>query len=204
MAQFVAFEEGMEVNGTTIMAVVDGLSFFTGGLDRLANQFLQEADLEAIVPDEKHWYPQQSWLDVFKRITEQLGDENLFMIGKNIPKNAVFPKEIDSIEKALSLIDVAYHMNHRNKNGEILFDPNRSTSSVMLEGIGHYTYQKVEGENKAIIKCENPYPCAFDRGLIEAMAKRFVQLSLVKHDDSAPCRQKGAESCTYQITWAQQ
>ena len=30
---------------------------------------------------------------------------------------------------------------------------------------------------------------------------RFEKLSRVTHDDKAPCRKTGADSCTYVVTW---
>jgi len=102
-----------------------------------------------------------------------------------IPETAKFPPTITDIEKALQAIDVAYHMNHRG--GEI----------------GHFLYSKVADKSAKLV-CSNPYPCDFDRGLILSMAKKFKQKNetpLVNHDDSQPCRKKGAESCTYTIKW---
>ena len=52
--------------------------------------------------------------------------------------------------------------------------------------------------------CDNPYPCAFDRGIIEAAAKRFAAQSFLVnavHDDSCDCRNRGGESCTYHVNW---
>ncbi len=92
-------------------------------------------------------------------------------------------------------------MNHRNAKGEILFDPTRPSEKIMLEGIGHYHYKKVDDEQKAILTCENPYPCDFDRGIIFAMGRRFDLNAKVIHDDSKPCRKKGASSCTYIADW---
>ncbi|MHA2233665.1 MAG: hypothetical protein ACXAB4_14380 [Candidatus Hodarchaeales archaeon] len=195
MAQFKAFEEGIEVNGTTIMAVVEGMGAFRS----MAKVFLSQAGLPAkIVPDTEHWYNQQKWLDAFWLIAEKVGGNTLYMIGTKIPENAVFPPEIDNIEKALAAIDVAYHMNHRNAKGQVLFDP---TTGKMQEGIGHYRFQKKPGENKAILVCNNPYPCDFDRGIVTAMAQRFSHGALVQHVDGAPCRKNGTNSCTYEVIW---
>ena len=82
-----------------------------------------------------------------------------------------------------------------------LFDPK---TGRMREGIGHYVYEAA-GDRKLKMTGHNPYPCEFDRGIIEAMAKRFkpagAALVRVKHDDSAPCRKTGADSCTYWVEW---
>ena len=81
---------------------------------------------------------------------------------------------------------MAYHMNHRG--GEI----------------GNYNFEKT-GERSAKIVSQNPFPCAFDRGIFEAMARRFkpedAATVTVKHDDAAACRTKDGESCTYTVEW---
>ncbi|MBN1588084.1 MAG: hypothetical protein JW888_01060 [Pirellulales bacterium] len=194
MAQFEAFAEGVEVNGETVYAVVDGMGMFkTRALKILAENGISE-------PVAGKWYPQQAWLDSFRIISQTIGSVTLAAIGRKIPENAHFPPGLDSIEEALKSIDVAYHLNHR-LGTERLFDPR---TGKMKEGIGHYGYEKVE-KNKVKMVCNNPYPCDFDRGIIEAMAIRFKPSGClflqVKHDDTAPCRKKGADSCTYYVEW---
>jgi hypothetical protein len=180
MAQFVGFSPNVEVNGETVYAIVDGMGAFRS----VAMQILQENGIGDLKPG--IWYPQQKWLDAFKKISDALGENTLFNIGLKIPENAIFPKEIETIEDALRSIDIAYHLNHRNGD------------------IGEYRFQSI-GPKTAKLFCPNPYPCAFDRGIITAMAKRFKPkesaLVNVKHEDSAPCRMKGADSCTYLVNW---
>lgn len=180
MAQFKAFASNVEVNGETVLSVVNGMGVYKKqALDILAKNGINN-------PQPGQWYLQQAWLDSFKEISETIGAKTLFAIGKAIPENAIFPPEIDSIEKGLAAIDIAYHMNH--KGGEI----------------GHYRFQST-GSNSGKMVCDNPYPCEFDRGIIETMAQKFKPkdsiMVFVEHDDSQPCRKKGAESCTYMITW---
>jgi len=179
MASYKAMAPGVEVNGETVLSVVNGMGMFKSkALDALSAAGIKS-------PAAGNWYPQQAWLDAFKKLSSMVGNGTLNMIGRAIPQNAKFPPEIDGIEKALAAIDVAYHMNHRG--GEI----------------GHYTFQKT-GEGSSKVVCTNPYPCAFDRGIIEAMSARFRNRAsnvVVRHDDSAPCREKGADSCTYLVTW---
>ncbi len=188
-----AFEEGMEVNGRTMYAIVKALLpikfivrkiFLDVGLPNLK-------DIEST-----EWYPQQKWLDAFKLIADKAGPHTLMSIGEQIPDNALFPNEINNIEESLKSIDIAYHLNHRNSKGQILFE-----NGKFIEGIGHYTYMKIEGENKAIMTCTNPYHCDFDKGIITRMAKKFEKDSLIVHDDKKGCRKLGSESCTYIVVW---
>ena len=199
MVAFQEFEEGTEVVGPACWVMVKGFGLFKD----IANQLMAEEGLGEIHPDPTKWYPQKLLLNAFRRVAEEVGDNTLYQIGLVVPTNVVWPPEIDSIEKALPSIDLAFHMNHRNRRGQVLFDPERDPP--MIEGIGHYHCRFSEGENKATMTCENPYPCAFDRGLIHAAADKFKGeknvIVTTKHDDSKPCRKKGYNSCTYIITW---
>lgn len=199
MVMFEAFEEGIQVNGTTILSIADALN----RLKFLVDRYFTRVGLPTRTEIEKRkddWFPQQKWLEAFKLIYQNIGNLTLQKIGRKIPENAVLPPEIDNVEKSLSAIDVAYHMNHRNKKGEVLFDPTRE-DNPMLEGIGHYHYEKPTDDNVAILNCDNPYPCDFDKGIIMSMALRFAETAKVAHDDTKPCRKEGANSCTYTVAW---
>ena len=179
MAHFKAFVKGVEVNGETVLSVVNGMGPYKSmGLKILAVHGIKD-------PKPGDWYPQQAWLDSFKEISDKIGSGTLLSIGKSIPDSANWPPEVDSLEKALASIDVAYHMNHRN--GEI----------------GSYRYEST-GHNSAKMVCNNPYPSDFDRGIILATAQKFAPdgvSPVVKLDDSQPTRKNGADSCTYLVAW---
>lgn len=192
MAQFKAINPRVEVNGQTVLSVAKGL----GAMEQMGLRYLADNNLKDIKPE--GWYLQQDWLNAFKIISEKIGPNTLYKIGTAIPDNAKFPPEINDIFKALAAIDIAYHMNHRLDN-TILFNP---ATGKMIEGIGHYNYNKIS-DSKIEIKCDNPYPCDFDRGIIEQMAKRFKPSdSIIKleHKNDG-CRKNGDNICTYIISW---
>lgn len=176
MAQYKAFEDGVEVNGETVLSVVAGM----GDYEAIGRKILSENGIND--PQPGQWYPQQAWLNAFKVIAEKVGGGTLYEIGKKIPENAQFPPEIDNAEKALASIDIAYHMNHQN--GEI----------------GHYSFEKT-GENTGKMVCNNPYPTDFDRGIIEAMAGRFSDTVDVSVDAANSTRESGGEADVYLISW---
>lgn len=191
--QFKAMHSEVEVNGETVASVLAGM----GAAKALAARFLTKNGLGDPRPGQ--WYPQQKWLDAFKDIAESVGPNTLFKIGQSIPQSARFPPEIQTIEHALAAIDVAYHMNHR-LGGVPLFD---GKTRAMREGIGHYTFTATAPTRGRVV-CQNPYPCDFDRGIIEAMATRFkapgASVSL-SHDEHAGCRKNGGDACTYLLAW---
>jgi hypothetical protein len=197
--QFIPFEDGVEVSGESLGAIVDGFrNYPTVAMRCLAKYGLvKETAGSTQAIDRSAWYPLKNWLAAYQAIAQEVGYNSLYGIGKSIPENATFPPHIKDIETGLASIDVAYHMNHR-KHGEVMFDP---STGKMLEGIGHYHHEVVPGENRIMCVCENPYPCDFDRGIISAMAARFEPEARTVHDSDAPCRKKGAESCTFHVFW---
>lgn len=194
MAVFKSYEEGVEVNGATIMSVVKGMESFA----LIAKQYLLQAGLNEVQDDPNAWYPQQTWLDAFKLISENIGDSTLFQIGKKIPESAQFPPTVNSVESALQAIDVAYHMNHR-KNGQILFDP---ATGTIGEGIGNYHFRAGSAPNTAMVIAENPYPDSFDKGIIFSIASKFTDTVVtVEADTSKPVRSTGGASTTFLVSW---
>lgn len=202
--KFKSLESGIEVNGQTVYAIVDGFGPFKDmGADILVKAGIGKMDPKAgFTMDAAGWYSQDDWLAAFQRVADKLGDQVLYAIGFKIPANAVFPPWVIDIESAMRSIDIAYHLNHRKK-GKVMF---QLETQEMLEGIGHYGYELLPKdpttqENKIVSVCKNPYPCHFDRGIVTAMATRFEPTAWVKHDDSVACRNHGGDSCTYVVTW---
>ncbi|MFC1669068.1 hypothetical protein ACFL20_01645 [Spirochaetota bacterium] len=196
MRTFTTITKGIEVNGATIMSVIKGMGCFASQ----AKKILENNGLADVEDSTEKWYPQQKWLDAFKEISEKTGKSTLFEIGKQIPESAKFPPEVRTVEDALKSIDVAYHMNHRNTNGQPLFNPQTGT---MLEGIGHYDYEENANENnKAYVTCDNPYPDDFDRGIITAIARKFsggmVKVEVANENNS---RKNGGNKTKYIVSW---
>ncbi len=179
MAEYKAFAEGVEVRSEVILSFVEVM----GAFRRLAESILQEHGIPDLQPDA--WYPQQAWLDSFKAITERIGVKTLYVMARQIPISASISPEIDSLEKAFFELDKAYRESHRGGD------------------VGHYIFVKT-GDRTGQVKTLNPYPCDFDRGLLDSLARRFEPDNPyleVTHLDSAPCKQRGAESCTFNLCW---
>lgn len=192
MAEFVAFTPGVEVNGQTVLSVVEGSTIKMSALNYLAKNGIAD-------PKPGAWYPQQAWLNAFRSIVNEVGHVILFQIGRKIPESADWPPQVNDIHGALASIDIAYHMNHR-LSGQLMFDP---ATSAMREGIGHYDYQRINDLTATMI-CNNPYPCDFDTGIIVAVANKFKPDGfrvIVTHVHPDRCRKKGDDICSYTVNW---
>jgi len=188
----------VEVHGQDILSFMDALSL----VPMLGERILDSEKIGTlvgkiyrIVPEE--WYPLSDKIRILQGVLDTIGPSILKKVGEKIPENAIFPPDIDDIHKAIGLINIAYHMNHR-KAGKIMYD---AATGEITKGIGYYGYEKIEGENKIISECANPNLSEYDEGIITAMAKRFEPRVRVTLDDSKPTRRTGGNSCTFIITW---
>jgi hypothetical protein len=186
---------GIEVGGVSIAAVVDAFQQYPSIVTKYLVQYGLGTKQGTI--DRSAWYSLDKWLAVYNAIAKEVGINSLYAIGKKVPENIELPPHVTDIRSMFGSLNIAYLLNHR-KNGELMFD---MATGKMLDGAGKVTCDFVEGEQKLTLKFENPYPCEFDRGLIHAFAMRFESAARVMHDNSAPCRKKGASSCTYMVSW---
>jgi hypothetical protein len=182
----------VEVNGEAVLAFLAGLGSFSS----TARHLLARYGIED--PVAGSWYPREAWLRAFDEIASRIGDGALERIGRAIPDNARWPQGITGILGALHSIDVAYHLNHRIGT-RVLFDTEKGE---LLEGIGHYSVEEA-GLGSAVVRCDNPYPCTFDLGILRAVAARFQKAGRrvdVVHLEPG-CRKSGAPACRYRVTW---
>ncbi len=199
--QFVPFEDGIQVNGQTVLSIMGGFAIFK----KIPSDILLNLEIGTPGPDglvqvgAGEWISQGKWLRGFEEIGRVVGTGALYGIGLKIPECAIFPPWVTDVHSAIRSIDIAYHLNHR-KAGQVMFDP---ATNTMLEGIGHYGYTPIPNERRILSTCSNPYPCDFDKGIITAMARRFAHNAWVDHQEPDTCRKKNGESCTYAITWSE-
>ena len=156
MVTYDAFDRDVEINGRTVLAIVEeGMGRFSETYRERAVTALAEEGISEPAADE--WYPQQAWLNAFETIADELQPHVLDRLGEQLPEIADWPNEFEAVPDGLRSIDEAYQRNHRG--GEI----------------GHYRFEKT-GPQAGEVTCYNPYPCPFDRGLIRGVAKRYAPM----------------------------
>ena len=170
----------VEVYGKSVQALVNAMDI----LKFRAHRTLAAHGIHPL--ETEKWYSMRAVLDSFDDILKQVGPYTTRAIGQAIPRNAVFPPGIDTLEAAWMSLDQAYRMNHRGAGD-----------------IGSYRYESL-GDNTGRMVCDNPYPCEFDQGIIEALYDRFLpkgSFRLRIDHDSSGCRAKGHLACTYHLKW---
>jgi len=167
-----------QVHGQSVFVIVGGMEV----VQARALRILAENGIAPLRPDQ--WYPLANVLNAFKLIFEKIGPSTVRAIGRKVPETARFPPDIDSLEKGLRSVQVAYQMEHKPP-------------------VGGYHYVAVDRRSAKMV-CDNPYPCDLDLGLVEAICDRFRPKDAlwvrIEHDPKT-CRRRGDTSCTYLITW---
>ncbi len=194
----VSMHAGIEVTGRIIPATLEAFGEFTvlAGQMMMANGVGTPDRSGFVQVDLQAWYPLEGYLKTLKEIEEQFGAKMVRKLGAAQARHAVLPPSMVDITSTMQALDVGHHMNHR-QHGRPMFDP---LSGQMLEGIGHYHCHQLVGKKRILIRCDNPYPCKFDEGLLETMARRFAPTAVLEHEPGS-CRSKGGQICTYAVTW---
>lgn len=103
----------------------------------------------------KEWYPLQNHLDAKREIRQTFGDASIFLIGRNVVEQGIWPPQFDTVEKVLFALDEIYHMNHRGD-----------------EDIGFINVEKLN-DKEFVITFSDPYPIYFDMGLVRGICNKF-------------------------------
>jgi hypothetical protein len=103
--QFEAHDDGVEVNGQTVLAFLDGTpsAFEDRAAEVLATHGIEE-------PQPGSWHPQQAWLDAFAEIADNVGERTVRLIGASIPDNADWPPGVTTVAAGVESIDDAYQV----------------------------------------------------------------------------------------------
>lgn len=183
MVPYEAFDRNVEVNGRTVVAIVEeGMGRFSERYrDRAVTALAEEGITD---PDPDDWYPQQAWLNAFETIAADLQPHVLDRLGEGLPDIADWPAEFDDVPDGLRSIDDAYRRNHRGG------------------AIGSYAFERTD-DRAGEVTCHTPYPCPFDRGLVRGVARRYADVGafVFIEETGADCRREGDDTCTYTVSW---
>jgi hypothetical protein len=182
MPQFIAYSPAVEIWGASLLGMVEGLVSAGAPRDEVLAALAQGGILD---PDREGWYSQQGLLDTLRKAGERYGEDALRAAGRAIPVHSRFPPEVDSLDRALLTLDLAYQVNHRGGR------------------IGHYACKSL-GSRRMELFCDNPYGCALDLGILDALLARHGHGEAVcrlRHAPGTTCRKEGGRACIYHVTW---
>jgi hypothetical protein len=188
--------KGIEVSGR----VIQGLMKAFGQFKAIASKYLLEEGIGQKGPDgvaivdAESWYPMDAQLRALARFNREMGDSVVHQIGVSMVQEVEWMPGIRDVKTLAEFLDVGYHFNHR-KGGKRMGEP---ATGRIDEGIGHYHY-KAQAYGGTVVEANNPYPCAFDKGLLFGALRKLKVVGAILHDDSLPCRKRGHASCVYVV-----
>ncbi|HET6763785.1 MAG TPA: hypothetical protein VFH27_08930 [Longimicrobiaceae bacterium] len=163
------------VSGGNILSMLAAM----GPFRKRGEQILLEHGLRDVRVEE--WYPLNAYVDSLRTISQKMGPNTLLQIGKQIPNHVPLPPGLDTTEKVLASFGMAFDMNHRG----------------MPTGLITY---RMESDSEADITSGTPYPCDFDRGVIQGFFQHLLaRRVLVTHDGAAGCKNNGSPTCTNHV-----
>ncbi len=169
------FAPEIEVSGGNILSLLAALGSFRS----MGEELLAEQGVSGVVA--QGWYPLQGFLAALESISRKVGPHTLFQIGRRIPDHIFLPAKLNSFEDICAAFDAAFNLNHRGGDAG---------------GIGY----QVTGSRSATIVTSTPYPCDFDRGVIQGFFQRFMDSRVsVVHDEERACKAVGGTCCTYLV-----
>lgn len=166
------------VSGGNILSMLAAM----GPFRKRGEQILQENGIETVHMSPEAWYPLAAYVASLRAIGEKMGPNTLFQIGRQIPHHVPLPPGLDTFEKVLASFGIAFDMNHRGQQP------------------GSITFQ-LKNPRLATITTGTPYPCDFDRGVISGFFQHLLRLRpVVDAVAGTPCKARGGETCTYEVT----
>jgi hypothetical protein len=161
-----------EVSGGNILSMLAAM----GPFRKRGEQILSEHGLHDVTVE--GWYSLRDYVQSLASIAEKMGPNTLLQIGKQIPNHVPLPPGLDTVEKVLASFGIAFDMNHRGMPRNL---------------IGY----RLQNDREAEITSGTPYPCDFDRGVIQGFFQTLLGARvLVTHDYDRGCKKKGNPTCT--------
>jgi len=163
------------VSGGNILSMLAAMGpFRKRGEAILADHGIGQVDVE-------RWYPLRAYVASLRMIGQKMGPNTLLQIGKQIPNHIPLPPHLDTFEKVASSFGPAFDMNHRGYPPHVI------------------TYQ-MTSDRSVLITTGTPYPCEFDRGVIQGFFQTLLGTRVtVTHDEVGGCKNDGSETCTHLV-----
>jgi len=169
----------LEVTGELVGAVAGGIEKFSADARTAARQAVEDADLAPVESDE--WYPLGAYVDAIEAIHDLVGDQAVHALGQRVTRAVTFADAVDDVPAALAALDEVYRAQHRGGDA------------------GGYEFRQI-GDEDGRIECHTPYPCAFDRGIVEGVAVAHAD-GFVCVTEIGACQRDGSGRCTYDVSW---
>ncbi len=170
-----SYASNAQCSGGNVLALIAAL----GPFHARASKILVSHGIADVQAD--GWYSLQHFAAALAEIGERLGPATLFQVGARLPELIAMPPGLDEFDTVANAFAHAFELNHRHAG----------TGGIEC---------RVTGVGAATIVSRTPYPCDFDRGVIQGFFRKLLGRSVVtSHADDAPCKARSGGSCTHVV-----
>ncbi len=166
---------GATVSGGNILSMLAAMGAFRRG----GEQILERHGITKVGADQ--WYQLGDYVAALQEIETKIGPSTLFRVGQEIPNHIKLPPGIDTFDKVIGSFGPAFSMNHRGA------------------GAGGITFE-ITGPDTGVITSGTPYPCDFDRGVIQGFFRKLVKGTLNYSHDATRCKKQGTDTCVHNVS----
>jgi hypothetical protein len=181
MREFECADETITVGQGVVEAFIDAFGPHRARGEQVVRRHL---GVDEVGADTDQRVPVVRLFGAMAELQDQFGGRFMRQVGSFVFDKAVFPPGIDTLGKGMSVINDAYYMNH---------------SENAAGRIGGYRWQAAAGREGTML-CDGPYPCAFDLGIVDTIARRFELTAKVFHETGS-CRARGDAACFFGVRW---
>lgn len=178
--EYEPYEQGIEVTGEAIQAVIDGVGQFSTVSEQTTRSLFVDNGLPP-TPKLNEWYALSTYLDGIDSMVEAFEDTTIERIGKQLTFVVDWPGPRSSVEAAMATLASWFRRTHRGGNA------------------GTIGFERT-GPDSGRVRCETPYPCALERGMISGLSSHAGS-ALVTVTEVGHCREEGGDNCVYELSW---
>jgi hypothetical protein len=164
------------VSGGNILSMLAAM----GPFRRRGEQLLAECGISKVAVN--GWYSLPAYVSALEAIERTFGPNTLFMVGKQIPNHIQLPPGLDNFEAVFGSFGPAFDLNHRGVG---------PAGGIVCTLAGDRTGTIVSG---------TPYPCDFDRGVIQGFFNTLLSTRVELVHDASTCKSRGDAKCLHRVT----
>lgn len=171
------------LEGKFVVAYTEGVAEISSAFQYKALDLLEENGIPEPRPDEQ--YPIEAFVDALASMADSVGPATTCKVGSSMTQHVEWPSDVESVEAGFETLSGMHRRVHGNADED---------------EIGRYEFERTgDGEGRAAVSSNYPYPEPFARGVIEGTLDEFTpDASLVRVVETDA---RGDEKCAYELYW---
>lgn len=172
----------MKARGEFILGFVQSITDLMSAFEGKAHRILEENGIEDPEPGEE--YEAQKAIAALNQMVDNFGEKTTQKLGADQVTIAQWPDHVETVSDAFAANNDIYYSAY--------VDPNE-------EQLGKFRFEKTgDGEGRAAVTAEFPYPVVFAKGICEGLIEQFGDSPRVRITETDP---QADEKAAFELEW---